>query len=502
MQVKKFEARSMKEALDMIKTSLGPEAIILNAKDIRSGFGLAGEKSVEVTAAVSEEMLRKKALAENKLNQSNRERYVGSPAKKQKEFIDRIFEKQRREQEQKMRTITSTPYIDIGDSDQQSWSTSSLDAGFEEVQAQQDVSIRSPQAIEEAQAEKRIRGAAARALDGAMDFFKEERHQEAPVQASRSAAEDSAEVDNDEILRLRREIHRLKKVVKNFQQVPQTFTTLHPGADEGIPFELSFMYEKLQRVGVGKAFVVKALKELERVLPREKLKKKAFVSAWMAKYILDHTKVADNRTVNKYHVFVGPSGHGKTASLVKLASHMVICEKKSVAIVTTDTRKLGAAEQLKIYSQILNVPFAVIRRKQDWQILDQKLAKVDAILVDSPGMNLKGMNETDFLRDIMPPETGGRSVHYVQSALARDEAAFEIASRYKMLGIDDVIFTNIDETTHHGIIFNFQQKFDIPLHSFGIGTQIPEDFEPATKERVVDLIFKLTNMRKQEAMDE
>ncbi|MCB0408170.1 MAG: flagellar biosynthesis protein FlhF, partial [Bdellovibrionales bacterium] len=236
--------------------------------------------------------------------------------------------------------------------------------------------------------------------------------------------------------------------------------------------------------------------------PREQLKKKAYVSAWIARYLLDNTQIAENRTLNKYHVFVGPSGHGKTSSLVKLASHMVICEKKSIAIVTTDTQKVGAAEQLKIYSQILNVPFAIIRRKQDWHILDQKLAKVDCILIDSPGMNLRAISELDFLRDILPPETGGRSIHYVQSALARDEAAYDVANRYKVLGFNDIVFTNIDETTHHGIIFNFQKKFETPLHSFGIGSHIPEDFEPATKERVVDLIFKITNFKKYEAINE
>lgn len=59
MQVKKFEAPTMKEAIKMIKNQLGPEAIILSAKDINKGFGLAGQKSVEVTAAVSEMTLRK-----------------------------------------------------------------------------------------------------------------------------------------------------------------------------------------------------------------------------------------------------------------------------------------------------------------------------------------------------------------------------------------------------------------------------------------------------------
>jgi len=54
----------------------------------------------------------------------------------------------------------------------------------------------------------------------------------------------------------------------------------------------------------------------------------------------------------------------------------------------------------------------------------------------------------------------------------------------------------LDESVQHGLIYNFQKKFGTPLHSFGIGPKVPEDFEAATKERVVDLIFKLTKIRK------
>ncbi|WP_374021172.1 hypothetical protein [Bdellovibrio bacteriovorus] len=62
MQVKKFEARTMKEALEMVKTQLGPDAIILSARDNNKSFGLVGEGSVEITAAVSEETLQKKEI--------------------------------------------------------------------------------------------------------------------------------------------------------------------------------------------------------------------------------------------------------------------------------------------------------------------------------------------------------------------------------------------------------------------------------------------------------
>src|ERR1700735_3388683 len=95
MQVRKFEAKTMKDALELVKLHLGPEAIILSAKDNSRGFGLIGERSVEVTAAISEETLRRKKLAESKLRESSRRQYSQAPAKIQKQFIQRVHERPR-----------------------------------------------------------------------------------------------------------------------------------------------------------------------------------------------------------------------------------------------------------------------------------------------------------------------------------------------------------------------------------------------------------------------
>src|SRR3954470_3548672 len=94
MQVKKFEAATMAEALKVIKRELGPEAIILSTKHIKSGFGLMSKASVEVTAAVAEKDLRKKAAAEKNLPQDVKEKIWNSKASKQAEIYDDYFEKQ------------------------------------------------------------------------------------------------------------------------------------------------------------------------------------------------------------------------------------------------------------------------------------------------------------------------------------------------------------------------------------------------------------------------
>jgi flagellar biosynthesis protein FlhF len=474
MQVKKFEAKSMKEAIQMVKVHLGPDAVILSARDNSKGFGLLGEKSVEVTAAISETTLRKKQIAEQRLNSQMKSKFEQSSARNQKIFIDKYFDKKEEPAAAPLRgPATSMRYIDIQD-----------DA---EVAAAAGAPV-SAQA-----AEARIRGAAARALEE----FHSVADEPPPVVKPRPVRRPTEE--SSEVLALRKEILQLRHLISSFQQVPQNFVSMHPGAEAGLSYEVSESYQKLCRAGITAENAVEILKQAQSALPHEQAKKPALVDAWVAKFLLDKIHIAEHRTRNRYHVFVGPAGQGKTASLLKLASHLVICEKKKIAIITTDSVKLGAAEQLKIYAQILNVPFAIVRRREDWELLESRLKNVDHILVDSPGLSLRSIQEVDWMRDTLPPTLGGRSVHYVQSVMAKDEEATEVGQRYKAVGFDDVIFTNLDQAAQHGLIYNFQKIFEVPLHSFGIGSQIPEDFEPATKERVVDLIFKLTKIKRKEA---
>ncbi|RYZ70170.1 MAG: hypothetical protein EOP05_13680, partial [Proteobacteria bacterium] len=124
MRVKKFEAKSMKEALQMVKQELGPDAVILAARDNRRSFGLGGDASVEITAAVSEGTLQKKKFTESRLPNSKREQFATADARTQRVVIEKMIEKRdkREEEERKAaaradarKPITSTSYIDILD---------------------------------------------------------------------------------------------------------------------------------------------------------------------------------------------------------------------------------------------------------------------------------------------------------------------------------------------------------------------------------------------------
>jgi len=495
MQVKKFEAKTMKEALELVKIHLGPEAIILSAKDTHKGFGLMGEKSVEVTAAVSEETLRKKKLAESKIREDLRARYQQIPASKQKEFINRVYHNKYEETRElamsggagattdgrrrplgppipaeERAQLTGMKYADIGD----------------EHEAP-DPRIRG---------RERVRRAAEMARAASQEVLQDSRPrrrieaQVIPNPAPQQRSQDVAALET--------QLRELKAIVDRFQSMPQIPMGTHPGAEQGLPYELSAIYQKLCAQGLKPGAVVSMLKRAEKELDGETIRKPAMVDAWAVRNMLGAVEVSPNPLQGRYHVFMGPSGQGKTSMLVKFASHMVMKERHTIAIISLDSFKVGASDQLRIFAQILNVPFAIVRNPQEWRVAEEKLKKVQHILVDCPGSSLHTMEEADWLKRMLPPADYNRTLHYVQSATARDEEATELASRYQMIGIHDVIFTRLDETSRFGLLINLQEAFGMPIHSFGTGTKIPEDFELASKERIVDYLFKLSRRNHRE----
>jgi flagellar biosynthesis protein FlhF len=483
MQVKKFEARTMKEALEMVKTQLGPDAIILSARDNNRSFGLVGEGSVEITAAVSEETLHKKKFTESRLRDEDKEKLLRSPARVQKQVINKMVNKYIADKEDKIpRPITRTRYIDI-------------DEGPEAAQQQQ--FQQNPQAAAE-----RIKNAAQRAWSAMQteDVWGIQQRpapaQQAPVQQQQPGPQ-AAGMDAAQIKALKGEIENLKQVIAHFQNIPQNFTGgQHPGASYGLSYDVSAVFDKLTKAGVADDLAAEILLQAQEQMPALKIKNRALVEAFAAKRILSDTQITNGKLTSQIQVFVGPAASGKTSTLIKMASHLVIRENKKVALVTTDTLKVGAADQMRIYAQILNVPFAIVRQKGDWEKIMAQLSGYDQVLVDFSGIGLKTMEEISFIRSLLPPDQWNPQIHLVLSCLAKDGDLTEIGKRYKVTGFQDVIFTGLDESAQHGTIYNFMKRFSIPLHSFGIGTRVPEDFEVATRERVLDLIFKITKMNR------
>lgn len=443
MQVKKFEATSVIEALKQVKEDLGPEAIILSTQEAKRSVG--GPKKFIVVAAVSETQLLKKKLAEKQMADVYKDRVQSQSAIKQKMFIDNVYRGIEKKHEIKNRTITKTPYIDIEDAPQP----------HEASVAKAQVSSTPAPAISGL---ARVKQAAQEAFKTSMtsDFF-------AKPQAKEELLDDTV----------------LQTVVRQ-NQAPQ------------VSAAVSRMLARLKSCGVAPEVCKQLQVEVQRELGSG-VERQALVDSWFAKWILQHIQVSEASQASAVEVFVGPHGSGKTSALVKLATHYVMQENRKVAIVTTDLNKVGGVEQLRVYSRILNTPVVVIRDVKELSEKIEELGAYDKILIDTPGISLSNIEELDFMRAIAQLKNPRNlHVHLVISALTKENDLGGLLKRFRVSHFDDVVVTNIDQTSQHGILVNIQTKMDKPFHSFGIGSDIVDGFEVASRERVLDLIFKLT----------
>ena len=134
----------------------------------------------------------------------------------------------------------------------------------------------------------------------------------------------------------------------------------------------------------------------------------------------------------------------------------------------------------------------MISSKDQWDQIIQESSDFDKLLVDTHGARFRSADEIQKLRDLLPPLGTDSRVHLVISATANDRDTIELAKRFSKIGFDDLIFTALDEACQHGHLLNFQNVVNKPFYAFGIGPKIPEDFEFATKDRLVDLLLNMT----------
>jgi flagellar biosynthesis protein FlhF len=515
MQVKKFEAKSMKEALTMVKQELGPEAIILSAKDNKKTYGLAGKGSIEVTAAISEKSLQKRQFTESKFPESSREKFRATSAKNQRNVIENTVTKYQERRVSKasqqaaeaFKTLSDNPHK-LGFVGGAKSSQSALVPAVNMTRPNFVTSGRRYIDILDDEHQNQASSYNGRRVDDILEefaktgsFILEDSSRRATELTIDSNPEFTVGSSRDDVQAMRKEVEQLRGLLSQYQNGNHSNrgpVTQHPGAEFNLPFELAASFEKLQMAGIDSRYIVEILEKANTELSGLEKKKRNLIDAWVARYLLSHVSITDpygsesNQDGAKFQLFVGPAGHGKTSALVNVASQMVMKDKKQIVLVTADTFKIGAVEQLRTYAQILGVPFEVVNQSSDFNLIIKKYPHADAVLVDFPGFSLKNTEECDALRKLMPPRDIERSTHLVLSGALRDLDAYESTSRYQMTMFNDLIITRLDECLSHGLLFNIQRKTEKPLYAFGLGSKISEDFEVASRERVLDLIYKIS----------
>jgi len=188
-------------------------------------------------------------------------------------------------------------------------------------------------------------------------------------------------------------------------------------------------------------------------------------------------------------MLVGPTGVGKTTTIAKLAglAREQHVERKTV-LITLDTYRVAAVEQLRVFAKILKIPLEVAVSQQDFLGCLGRHQDADLILIDTAGRSPKDQAGHDELmamtRDVCKIET-----HLVLAAPVAGSVQLDIIRRYQSLPIQNIIMTKLDETSRYGSMYTLLAQAGIPVSYLSAGQRVPEDLEPATRERLVDLVW-------------
>lgn len=190
-------------------------------------------------------------------------------------------------------------------------------------------------------------------------------------------------------------------------------------------------------------------------------------------------------------MFVGPTGVGKTTTIAKLAArYSYIQEKRAkVGIITLDTYRIGAVEQLFQYAKMMRLPIEDVVDPSDFNNALSSLSHCDVILIDTVGSSQYDKDKLIKLNKFLQSSQLQIDVNLVLSAGSKLEDLKEIYKNFSFLDIDTLIFTKFDETKVFGTIFSLIYDIDKPVSYFSIGQEVPDDIVPASSDFLVECIL-------------
>lgn len=185
---------------------------------------------------------------------------------------------------------------------------------------------------------------------------------------------------------------------------------------------------------------------------------------------------------------VGPTGVGKTTTIAKLAATYRLRHGRSVAMITADTYRIAAVDQLRTYASIIGLPLKVVLTPGEMAAAVEAFSSHDVVLIDTAGRsqrNTERLSELSAFLDAAKPD----ETHLVLSSTVAQEVLLSAADAFKVLSPNRVILTKLDEAVNFGVVVNVMQRLRSKLSFVTMGQEVPDHIEPGRPERLAKLIL-------------
>lgn len=193
----------------------------------------------------------------------------------------------------------------------------------------------------------------------------------------------------------------------------------------------------------------------------------------------------------KIMMLVGPTGVGKTTTLAKLAFRYAYGDRRyKTGIITLDTYRIGAVEQLFQYAKMMKLPIIDSIEPSDLDDAIRSLNTCEVILVDTTGNSQYDKAKLEKTKEFLSHSNAQIDVNLVLSANTKYEDLLETYNNFSFLNIDTLIITKFDETKVFGNVFSLLYETNTPMSFFSIGQEVPDDIEMASSDFLVRCVLE------------
>jgi flagellar biosynthesis protein FlhF len=486
MKVKRYRAATMREALEKVKHDIGEEALVLETKKVRAGgfFGFGATEQVEVRVALDSVALGRVDKTKNAARpQSMLDLRDDAPAKPAHER-----ESVKRNAGPGLAALAARAY-------------SRETVLPQDESARKTMVQRAPQTVELSEEMPEFNPPAVRNNSRIAV-------ERAPVNNTEPAQPTSL---NGEIEGLRAELREVKFTLgalssrhkwsmgetggtaSIFEQDPEIFDS--PYYEPFVDLTSSGLSPELARRAVRAGFAGKPAisygPAASRMIAREGLVQVLSSEVAFAPDPLLNTE--GSASAPSVLAFIGPTGVGKTTTIAKLAARIAVRERRRVELITLDTYRIAAVEQLKTYADIIGTGCHVARSVLELDATRRRLQQDAIVLIDTIGKSPHDLADQMELADYLRTSEDIVKALVFQASIHPDDSLIS-ASKFGLYGASCLVITKLDETSRPGALANIVAGSGLPIVYLGTGQRVPEDIEPATPETFAAHILRAQSM--------
>lgn len=457
----KVKARTLDEAYRSLRARFGEQAVVVSTNEFTEGglFGILGTKRVELTVAVEEQP-------------------AAAPAKRKASAVERRYA----EQQQSLNTATST-------------GTGDLDALRQVVEAAQARMQNSPTTGTAAQASAEQADPLAISPTPAappMHSTPKQEAPEAPDTLQGNVAhkpmlqfpEDTAPAPSPENQILHNEIQEIREMMQVLY------------AEQGaasMPREFAPHYSNLVDRGMSRRSAAALISDIARKGNLDNLKDEEVFAAHLHGALSAKVQATGGLGLQggacRRVALCGSTGVGKTTNLAKLAARFAVLEHARVALVTADTYRIAASEQLRVYANIIGIPIVVVNTRDEMAHALGEFADFDLVLIDTAGNSQYNLEQINDLRNMLEVAEPDETLLVLSAGTSLNDM-HHVVSNYSCLNPTSLMFTKLDETRQYGAMLSLSMETSMPMSYLSVGQNVPEDIRIVSPEFVASLILE------------